>query len=175
MNAAAKNKKTSWGWNRVIPGTVSVDCSSVWQIWMGVRLTPGLLVSTSVTSSPLHNWDVLRHKHGRGKSRAGWRRLGWRGYHATCVNWLATMFTASSSEAQKTTEGLILTVRDEGSPAWQFAQFLRKPDSISFLKRARFHALVWRVCGHLQVGRIWKDMKGCHSHACVGWTPLAPS
>lgn len=67
------------------------------------------------------------------------------------------MFTASS-EAQKTTEGLILTVRDEGSPAWQFAQFLRKPDSISFLKRARFPALVWRVCGHLQVGRIWKDV-----------------
>eukprot|EP00435_Cladocopium_sp_Y103_P064005 s38_g25.t1 len=31
-------------------------------------------------------------------------------------------------EAQKTTEGLILTVRDEGSPAWQFAQFLRNPD-----------------------------------------------
>lgn len=29
-------------------------------------------------------------------------------------------------EAQKTTEGLILTVRDEGSPAWQFAQFLRR-------------------------------------------------
>ena len=43
------------------------------------------------------------------------------------------------TEAQKTTEGLILTVRDEGSPAWQFAQFLRKPDSI----QTRFMSVSW--------------------------------
>lgn len=44
---------------------------------------------------------------------------------------MIAMSCAAPAQAQKATEGLILTVRDEGSPAWQFAQFLRKPDGIS--------------------------------------------
>lgn len=29
-------------------------------------------------------------------------------------------------EAQKSLEGLVMTVRDEGSPSWRFAQVLRR-------------------------------------------------